>query len=185
MASTTCCQTALISGHTDLSSVDFDNIYIPKINNALLSGHSFILGDAAGVDTQALQFLLSESIRKQYPDILDRITIYPSRASNTVMLEALNLTVVGPEDLALAQTSEVAELIGVVKTGKDKARSKHIVRDTHMTLRSDYDILYVRSDEESRKLYGDKYRARVSATEMNRLRREKILTSKGITREEE
>ncbi|KAK5735397.1 hypothetical protein LTS12_026477 [Elasticomyces elasticus] len=97
------------------------------------------------------------------------------------MLEALNLTVVGPEDLALAQTSEVAELIGVVKTGKDKARSKHIVRDTHMTLRSDYDIL----DEESRKLYGDKYRARVSATEMNRLRREKILTSKGITREEE
>ncbi|KAK5707286.1 hypothetical protein LTR17_020821 [Elasticomyces elasticus] len=184
MASTTYCQTALISGHTDLSSVDFDNIYIPQINNALLLGHSFILGDAAGVDTQALQFLLSESIRKQYPDILDRITIYPSRASNTVMLEALNLTVVGPEDLALAETSEVAELIGVVKTGKDKARFKHIVRDTHMTLRSDYDILYVRSDEESRKLYGDKYRARISATEMNRLRREKILTSKRISREE-
>ncbi|KAK4902956.1 hypothetical protein LTR49_026974 [Elasticomyces elasticus] len=100
------------------------------------------------------------------------------------MLEALNLTVVGPEDLALAQTSEVAELIGVVKTGKDKARFNHIVRDTRMTLRSDYDILYVRSDEESRKLYGDKYRARVSATEMNRLRREKILTSKRISREE-
>ena len=40
-----------------------------------------------------------------------------------------------------------------------------------MTGATDYDILYVRSEDESRQLYGEKYRPRVSATEMNRMRR--------------
>lgn len=46
-----------------------------------------------------------------------------------------------------------------------------MMRDRVMTECSDYDILWVRSEEESKELYGAKYRARISATEMNRLRR--------------
>jgi hypothetical protein len=44
-----------------------------------------------------------------------------------------------------------------------------------MTRASNYDILWTRSEEETRKLYGDKYRSRVSATELNRLRRIEVL----------
>ena len=46
-----------------------------------------------------------------------------------------------------------------------------------MTAVSDYDILYVRSEAESRQLYGPKYRPRVSGTEMNRMRRAKLLAA--------
>jgi hypothetical protein len=45
-----------------------------------------------------------------------------------------------------------------------------------MTRASDYDILWARSEEEARKRYGDKYRTRVSATELNRLRRLELAT---------
>lgn len=41
-----------------------------------------------------------------------------------------------------------------------------------MTMASDYDILWARTDEEAKLLYGAKWRAdRVSATELNRRRR--------------
>ncbi len=54
---------------------------------------------------------------------------------------------------------------------KRNPRAGHLMRDRVMTECSDYDILWVGSEEESRELYGSKYRARISATEMNRLRR--------------
>lgn len=53
---------------------------------------------------------------------------------------------------------------------KRDPRARHLERDRGMTESSDYDILWVR-DEESRELYGARYRATVSATEMNRSRR--------------
>lgn len=43
-----------------------------------------------------------------------------------------------------------------------------------MTLNSDYDILWVRSEDESRAFYGTKWRPRISATELNRQRRENL-----------
>jgi hypothetical protein len=48
-----------------------------------------------------------------------------------------------------------------------------------MTRTSNYDILWTRSEEEARKLYGDQYKSRVSATELNRLRRPEALEERG------
>jgi hypothetical protein len=62
-------------------------------------------------------------------------------------------------------------LIGMKNSGKDKFRFQYGLRDARRTLESDYDVLYVRSEAESRELYGNKYRARISATEWNRRRR--------------
>jgi len=48
-------------------------------------------------------------------------------------------------------------------------------RDKQMTLDSDLDIAYVRTDEENKKLYGKKYRAgRISGTEKNLIRRKEL-----------
>ena len=48
----------------------------------------------------------------------------------------------------------------------------HTAKDEAMTLASDIDILWVRSDEETRAMYGSRYRAgRISGTEKNRIRR--------------
>lgn len=54
---------------------------------------------------------------------------------------------------------------------KRDPRARHLERDRGMTECSGYDILWVRSEEECRELYGSRYRGRVSATELNRLRR--------------
>lgn len=159
---------ALISGHTDLSTDDFERHYIPQLDTALSAGHQFVLGDATGVDTQALQYLLSPPVRQKHPDIASRITVLPSRNYNVTKFKDMGLKVVPPHDPRL----KVERTIGVVsKTGKDSRRWHHIQRDANMTDMSDYDILYVRTDDESRALYGDRWKPRVSATEMNRQRR--------------
>lgn len=51
-------------------------------------------------------------------------------------------------------------------------------KDAVMTANSDVDILWIRSAEETKKLYGDKYRAsRISGTEKNKLRRQSSQSS--------
>lgn len=47
----------------------------------------------------------------------------------------------------------------------------HTEKDTAMTNDSDKDILYIRSIEEQKRIYGDNYKHRVSGTERNRNRR--------------
>lgn len=54
---------------------------------------------------------------------------------------------------------------------KRDPRARYVKRDAGMTQASDYDILWARTEGEERALYGRKWRARVSATELNRLRR--------------
>lgn len=57
----------------------------------------------------------------------------------------------------------------------------HSQRDAAMTASSDYDILWVRSDEETKKLYGAKYRpGRVSGTQKNKDRRARTIEGRGV-----
>lgn len=170
-------RTAFISGHTDLDQADFDRIYIPKIDAALEAGDRLILGDATGVDTQALEYLLNPSTRKRFPDVVQRIKVYASKVPNTKSLEARGVKVISPKDPSLAPTPEAEGLVGFENKGRDRARFKYALHDAHMTLKSDYDILYARTEGESRDFYGSKYRPRLSATEINRRRRE-ILAAK-------
>lgn len=174
MASVATSKVAFVSGHTDLSQSDFDRIYVPLIDEALAQGHKFIIGDAVGVDAQTITYLLSSTVRKTYPNVQQQITVYASRGCNLTKFAPLGIKVIGPNDPKLTPTPEITSLIGIENEGKNRARYRHLVRDTHMTMNSDYDILYIRSEEESREMYGDKYWARVSATEHNRQRRERI-----------
>ncbi|KAJ7243015.1 hypothetical protein C8J57DRAFT_1366957 [Mycena rebaudengoi] len=48
----------------------------------------------------------------------------------------------------------------------------HTERDAAMTAASDYDILRYQTEAECRALYGKKYRARVSGTQLNEIRRQ-------------
>lgn len=161
----------LVSGYTDLSDFDFEEHYIPQINAALTAGHQFILGDAAGADTQALTYLLSDAVKHLHGDVSSRIIVYPSRKSNIPKLQEKGVKVIAPDNESL----EVKRTVVVVsKIGSDRRRWHHIQRDANMTAASDYDILYVRTEQESKSLYGDSWKPRVSATEMNRLRRAEL-----------
>jgi hypothetical protein len=180
---------AFVSGHTDLDQASFDEHYIPQVDAALAAGDSFFLGDATGVDTQALEYLLSPAVTSKYTDIRSRITIFASKPLHLKELCSHGVKVISPpgrnasselEDcLALlaskvpgeASESTLEALIGMKNGGKDKFRFQYGLRDACRTLESDYDVLYVRSDAESRELYGYKYRDRISATEWNRRRR--------------
>ena len=56
-----------------------------------------------------------------------------------------------------------------------KGFTSYTDRDKNMTLNSDYDIAWIRSKEESQKLYGDKFDSkRKSGTELNLERRNKL-----------
>jgi hypothetical protein len=180
---------AFVSGHTDLDQASFDTHYIPQLDAALTAGDSFFLGDATGVDTQALEYLLSPAITLKYNDIHSRITIYASKPTHIKELSGHGVEVIAPaprnahsglEDcLALlaskipgeASEAMLESLIGMKNGGKDKFRFQYGLRDARRTLESDYDVLYVRGEAESREMYGNKFRERISATEWNRRRR--------------
>jgi hypothetical protein len=162
---------ALISGHIDLTISEFEKHYIPQINAALQDGHHFIMGDAAGADTLALSYLLSQVPPPNHMDIKSRITVYPSRKLNISKFKEQGLRVIPPDDPSLVVERTV---VVVTKQGEDARRYHHIQRDANMTAATDYDILFVRDEEECKKLYGENYRPRVSATEMNRMRRAEL-----------
>lgn len=141
---------AFISGHIDLVPLQFSTNYIPLIASAISNGHHFVLGDALGTDHQALSHLLCQPSFDPR-----RITVHISR----------------PRNLAKFQAMGVKTFVAEEKYNKNDPKARHVERDKGLTACSDYDILWVRGENESMELYGARYRPRVSATEMNRLRR--------------
>ena len=157
---------AMISGHIDLAPETFLLHYQAPLDAAIAAGDSFVLSNAGGADTLALGYLLSRSVPPE------RITIYihtpPARrqkhgGANETM-KRIDRQRTGPE---------VLDGYRVQGFGVKVVDGWHTERDAIMTRESDYDILWVRSEEDTRMLYGKKYRpGRVSGTEKNRERRE-------------
>ena len=135
--------TYFISGHLDISEQDFDTHYKPHIDSALEEKAYFVVGDAVGADTIAQKYLFA--CCKTDPSIHKRVVIF---------------------HMFDKPRNNIGQFNTMGNFTDDESR------DAAMTNSSTKDILYVRSAEESKKLYGKKYRAnRISGTEKNRLRR--------------
>jgi hypothetical protein len=152
-ANTSKSRTAMISGHIDISPSDFASHYIPAVDLATSRGDYSILGDAQGTDTLALDYLLQHG----GSGIKHRITIYPSRPYNVARFETMGLST--RTDPPNALSSGASTRSKWRKQGDLRAR--HLQRDARMTSASDYDILWARTEDEARKLYGHKCRTRV------------------------
>ncbi|KAL9561323.1 hypothetical protein ACKAV7_014678 [Fusarium commune] len=139
---------AMISGHIDISHSEFATHYHSPLGEAIAKGDMFILGDAKGTDEMALDYILER-------DPTAHITVYASRAHKVQGFRDRNIQVV---------------FVKAMQKGSS-GRQRHLKRDAEMTKASDYDILWVRGEEECRKLYREKYRPRISGTELNRRRR--------------
>lgn len=134
-------ETYFISGHIDITDKEFQSHYVPAIQAAISEDAKFVIGDAFGTDLMAAEYLKDSGI-----DPL-RVTIFhiKSKCHNNA-----------------------------VQSGRfiDKGGFRnHEEKDSSMTSSSDFDIAYVRSIDEQKRLYGSKYRHRVSGTEKNLLRR--------------
>jgi hypothetical protein len=145
----------MVSGHIDISHSEFATHYHNLLDEAIARGDLFILGDAKGTDEMALDYILER-------DPTAHITVYASRAHRVQEFRDKNIQAVFVEALQKQASG----------------RQRHLQRDAEMTKASDYDILWVRSEEECRKLYREKYRPRISGTELNRRRRMEILQSR-------
>src|SRR5437868_6437481 len=136
-----------ISGHLILSEEEFNIHYKPHIDAAIKEGSKFVVGDAKGTDLMAQTYLKTccETKDQETKDLCERITVYH-------MFEAPRFNI-----------------------GKFKTCGGFICdddRDAQMTKDSTDDILWIRSAEESKKLYGKKFNPkRISGTEKNKLRR--------------
>lgn len=62
-------KTAFISGHLDLTEKEFQEHYVPKIDLAIEENHHFIMGDAKGADSMAMNYLYQKSLS-------ERVTVY-------------------------------------------------------------------------------------------------------------
>lgn len=141
-------QTAFISGHTQITEEEFEAHYRGKLDEAIRQGHRFVAGDAPGVDTGAVRYLLMRGVPPQ------DITVYTYRKTDPV------------QELAKVGITQVTIMPG--------PWSSYTQRDAQMTEDSDYDIAWVRSVEESRIMYGAKFDPkRKSGTERNLVRRAK------------
>lgn len=153
---------AFISGHIDITPAQFSRQYSSFLDDAIRRGDSFVLSNAGGVDTLALAYLRSNGVSPS------RVTIYmhtprPNRKLNATQVRVNNMRL----------GAEVEEMYRREGYNMKIVHGYHTERDAAMTEESDYDILWVRGEEETRLLYGDKYRpGRVSGTQKNKDRRE-------------
>ncbi|RDB24644.1 hypothetical protein Hypma_008245 [Hypsizygus marmoreus] len=136
---------AFISGPLEPEPTYFDQYYTKRIDEAIVNGHSFILGPSYGIDTIARTYLLARVAPV-------RIAIY----------------LYEKEAITARRRFKAFEEAGgrVVIAGRN-----HTARDEAMTRASHYDILRYRTEEECREIYGTQYRRRVSGTEKNEIRR--------------
>ncbi len=145
-------EVAFISGHVDLLQSEFDQHYIPAINQAINNGNHYVLGNARGGDTMGLTYLLSQKVDPTHITIY----VYDKYVSD------------------YDNKKKYAHLDVNIKCGYQSYTS----RDADMTTNSHYDIAWVRSKEASKVLYGDAYKPRVSGTQHNLNRRLKLNKSK-------
>lgn len=139
-------RTTFISGPLEPSSTYFQTHYAPCVLSAISAGDSFVLDPSRGIDSFALNFLLSQNVPRS------RIHVY--------MFESAAHNKKGRVEALKKMEIEVCV------RGKS-----HTQRDVAMTKESDYDILKYLTREECIQLYGDKYRERVCGTELNERRR--------------
>ncbi|XWV25021.1 hypothetical protein QJ856_gp0757 [Tupanvirus deep ocean] len=134
-----------ISGHTDITQEQFDYHYKNKIITATKNPkNTFVMGSAPGADFMAQKLLIK--LLENQPRGLDRITVYHKGSR--------------PEKIADPRIKTIGGFVS------------HDEKDARMTQESDIDIAYVRTSEESKQLYGSKYKPdRVSGTQKNIERR--------------
>jgi hypothetical protein len=139
-------KTYFVSGHLDVSCEEFISHYKSMIDHGIEEKARFVVGDARGVDIFAQQYL--DEVKKIHPDLQARITVYHmfDKPRNNV----------GNFPTRGGFTSDES-------------------RDQRMTLDSTDDILWIRPENEMKKLYGTKFKpGRISGTEKNKLRRDDI-----------
>ncbi len=137
----------------NLNLSQFSTHYIPRITPAIANNHHFVLEDSLGTDAQTLSYLFSQpSFDSQ------RVAVHISRPGNSAKLQAM----------------VVKTFLSEGKYNRKDPRARHLERDKGMTECGDYDVLWVRSEEGSRELYGMRHELRVSATKTNRLRRMEV-----------
>ncbi len=137
-----------ISGHVDITPEQFNLHYKPKIVAAASDPNSlFLIGNASGTDYLAQQLLIDLFTSAGMTDF-KRIHIYHRHTDPGQHVDRRCTLVSG--------------------------FSSHSSKDKQMTINSDQDIAWVRSEEETKMLYGDKYKpSRISGTEQNLIRRSK------------
>lgn len=165
-SNTTPTKVAFISGHIDLTEASFLTHYQAAIDKAILENEHFILSNAGGADSLALQYLLHHDVHPS------RITIYlhtpPERRKKNANATMRFIDELRTGEATLARYREQGLNVKVIN-------GWHTQRDAAMTAASDYDVLWVRPDEETKLLYGEKYRPdRISGTQKNKNRREDI-----------
>ena len=116
---------AFVSGHTDISPEEFATHYHTKLTDAAIQNHRFVIGHAPGADTMALLYLLEDL---KVPSNHITIYIYSTHV-----------------DFMEIEKKRFKYLQIPFKEGFSSFRQ----RDSAMTRDSNYDILWVRSPEES------------------------------------
>ncbi|KAJ6617555.1 hypothetical protein B0H10DRAFT_2218493 [Mycena sp. CBHHK59/15] len=142
-------QVAFISGPLAPTPTYFVDHYAPRLDAAIAQGHAFVLGPSRGIDALALAYLRQHDVPAVH------ITVYLSQ-----------------REAALAPRLRAQGVAAVV------AGRGHTERDATMTAASDYDILRYQTEAECRALYGSKYRARVSGTQLNEIRRQEAAAAR-------
>ncbi|KAK4507723.1 hypothetical protein PRZ48_001458 [Zasmidium cellare] len=147
--------TAFISGPLDVSTAYFTRYYRSRIDDAISSGHKFVIGPLSGIDALALEYLLSRNVESS------RIKIYMAGFE------------IASRPTFVAEMKRRLGDDGVVEAKKGDGTDALTTwdRDAAMTRDSDYDILRFRTEAEQKSIFGDRWGPRVSNTERNWRRR--------------
>src|SRR5680860_88981 len=113
---------AFISGHTNLTPLEFQTHYHQALDTAIQEDHDYVIGHSGGGDQMGLNYLFNKGVDPS------KITIYVYDRYNKGL---------------------VAKYSRIGVNVKDEQYGTYTQRDSAMTRDSDYDILWVRSEEDT------------------------------------
>ncbi len=126
-----------VSGHLDLTKEEFEEHYVPRLREALVSGGCFVVGDAPGCDYMAQRWIATATAGSRPSYWVYHMLEHPRHCYGTGY---------GSHDEATAEKARTRYgkampegLLGLVGGFKGDEE-----RDAAMTAASDYDILWVR-----------------------------------------
>lgn len=118
--------TAFISGHGDVTWQEFEEHYVPRIAEAVNKGHSIIVGDFRGLDTDAMKYL--QYVDEQYMTV--DLTVYHmfTEPRNTVDCAKHKGGFTSDHDRDSAMTRDSDYDIAWVRPGKENSGTANNIR---------------------------------------------------------
>ena len=122
-----------ISGHGNLTWSEFNQFYIPRIDNAILEKARFIVSDFRGCDVMAMEYLKDKTINVTVYHCFTEPRYFPDHIATYVVDWGIVAGFQTDKERDAQMTMDSTDDIAWIRPGKEKSgTAKNLIRRTNI-----------------------------------------------------